>query len=763
MEEHHDTETAPRLVLLIAVVSLTVVGAVAFGRVFRGPGPAARLGLAAGLAVVLAGALERRNVLLATVASAAGLAVMIGWAIFPETTKYLLPTPTTYRATLHAWKAVGRVAAQEIAPTQPLDPLFLAALTAVWTAAFSSHVLAVRARSPLLALVPPGALLAFTSLLLDDGPRPAYVAAFLAAAMAVLFADSMRRIGHWGPLTMWRGRRRRLGARTTFRGARRIALACVGLAVFAPGILPGFRDPPMIDVHAKGTAVRISIDPIVDIKPALLQSPVVELFTVRSSSAAGAYWRSIALDRFDGRRWSSSNPNASGGVELKSGPLSSVGPAGPLPPSSTTLQQHVVLGRLGGEWLPAAYDPIRVSVKSQRIRWDPVSSTIVATDGTTKGFSYDVTSQLVEPTREELDAAGSVGSAALDRFTQLPVGLPQQIYRIAHQVTDDQPTMYRKVFAIQQYLKNNFRYDEHVPAGHDVNHILYFLTRSKAGYCEQFAGTMAVLLRALHIPARVAVGFTRGTLDLETGLWHVTTKNAHSWVEVYFKDQGWLAFEPTPGRYNPVAQTYTVAAPATAPGTSSPHCLYRRGIDPDALCAATKPRGATTPPSLQPREPTPGATATSSPGLSTGHGHGWRWWAVRLTFLSGILFLLSIPLLKLTRRRLALATASVPRERVFAAYRLVADQASDVGLRRHPDETLWEYRSRLKAAVVFSNGDLDRLTNLTTQAAYSETEPTGAEADQAVDAARVAARDIARSTGAARRVAGWFRVEGIRG
>jgi hypothetical protein len=136
---------------------------------------------------------------------------------------------------------------------------------------------------------------------------------------------------------------------------------------------------------------------------------------------------------------------------------------------------------------------------------------------------------------------------------------------------------------------------------------------------------------------------------------------------------------------------------------------------------------------------------------------------VRILLLLGGLFLLSLPLQKLARRRLALATASAPRDRVLAAYRLMADRASDVGLRRRPHETLQEYRGRLKAEVNFSDGHVDRLTSLATLAAYSEAEVSIADANQAVAAARVAAKDIARSSGPAMRVAGWFRIERVRG
>jgi hypothetical protein len=73
-----------------------------------------------------------------------------------------------------------------------------------------------------------------------------------------------------------------------------------------------------------------------------------------------------------------------------------------------------------------------------------------------------------------------------------------------------------------------------------------FVTRTKAGYCQHYAGAMALMLRMLGIPSRVAVGFTSGTYDDET--WVVTDHEAHAWVEVWFAGHGWVPFDPTPGR-----------------------------------------------------------------------------------------------------------------------------------------------------------------------------------------------------------------------
>src|SRR5204863_7191095 len=154
------TAKAPgsRLAYSLALVSVAVDSAAACGRVFQGSGAAFRLSLMAAIAVALASALERRHILLATLVSAAGLAVAVGWMLFPKTLWYGLPTATTFRAAQHAWGMIGDVARTEVAPARPLAPLFLAGITAVWAAAFSAHALAVRARSPFLALLPPAAL-----------------------------------------------------------------------------------------------------------------------------------------------------------------------------------------------------------------------------------------------------------------------------------------------------------------------------------------------------------------------------------------------------------------------------------------------------------------------------------------------------------------------------------------------------------------------------------------------------------------------------
>ena len=97
-----------------------------------------------------------------------------------------------------------------------------------------------------------------------------------------------------------------------------------------------------------------------------------------------------------------------------------------------------------------------------------------------------------------------------------------------------------------------------------------FLFTDGVGYCQQFSGAMALMLRMDGIPARVAAGFLPGSYDDTTHRFVVRAVDAHSWVEVYFAGIGWVPFNPTPSRTTgpnvrfPSARTATPAATIAA-------------------------------------------------------------------------------------------------------------------------------------------------------------------------------------------------------
>jgi hypothetical protein len=121
------------------------------------------------------------------------------------------------------------------------------------------------------------------------------------------------------------------------------------------------------------------------------------------------------------------------------------------------------------------------------------------------------------------------------------------LYRTARRIVRSPDNPYAAVLALESWFRHRggFVYDEQPPRAEGPP-LVSFVTKTKAGYCQQFSGAMAVMLRMLGIPARVAVGFTSGRL--EEGRWVVTDHEAHAWVEVWFAGQGWIPFDPTPGR-----------------------------------------------------------------------------------------------------------------------------------------------------------------------------------------------------------------------
>ena len=125
-------------------------------------------------------------------------------------------------------------------------------------------------------------------------------------------------------------------------------------------------------------------------------------------------------------------------------------------------------------------------------------------------------------------------------------------YRLAQRLRAQSSTPYDFVRRVNSYLQSGFTYSE-TPPERPVP-LDGFLFRDKVGYCQQYSGAMALLLRMGGVPARVASGFSPGTLDSARNEYVVRDLDAHSWVEAYFPEYGWMTFDPTPAIAPPRAQ-----------------------------------------------------------------------------------------------------------------------------------------------------------------------------------------------------------------
>ncbi len=139
-------------------------------------------------------------------------------------------------------------------------------------------------------------------------------------------------------------------------------------------------------------------------------------------------------------------------------------------------------------------------------------------------------------------------------------------YRLASRITAGQPTTYDAVKAMEDYLQRNYRYSERPPSS--ALPLEAFLFEDKIGYCQQFSGAMALMLRLEGIPARVAAGFSPGSYNRDTGEYRVRDLDAHSWVEVWFNGIGWVPFDPTPAAAPAESQSSGLGAVSAAGGAA---------------------------------------------------------------------------------------------------------------------------------------------------------------------------------------------------
>jgi len=339
----------------------------------------------------------------------------------------------------------------------------------------------------------------------------------------------------------------------------------------------------------------------------------------------GEYWKAENLDTFDGVGWAAGGASTAGGLEgvrartigrytqkltvtirtMKTTRVIAAGYAADSPGHLPTTPQP---GDSAGTWSTATPlgpgDTYTVSVYTPH-----PSAALLRKTGT--NYPVDIAhsdlsltmpqnppsdgvraQKVVFPTfgsrgapRDQTDPTSFTGVSAIRSSPYW------QVYAQAQSLARKANTPYAFVQSVLKYLSsaNGFSYNEFPPL--TANPLVTFLLVNKLGYCQQFAGAMALLLRMGGVPARVATGFTTGTYDKSTGTYLVTDVDAHAWVEAWFPHYGWVTFDPTPaaaparGGHAPISSEGTVLGSDQLP-TSVRHA---------ASTAGTSSEGSATP------------------------------------------------------------------------------------------------------------------------------------------------------------------------
>jgi protein-glutamine gamma-glutamyltransferase len=119
-----------------------------------------------------------------------------------------------------------------------------------------------------------------------------------------------------------------------------------------------------------------------------------------------------------------------------------------------------------------------------------------------------------------------------------------RLYALAQTLKAQAKTPFDYVQAVLERVQNGETYSETPPLSRVP--LVDFMFGNRLGYCQQFSGAMALMLRMGGVPARVASGFSPGRFDRKRGEYVVRDDDAHSWVEAYFPAIGWVTFDPTP-------------------------------------------------------------------------------------------------------------------------------------------------------------------------------------------------------------------------
>jgi hypothetical protein len=329
--------------------------------------------------------------------------------------------------------------------------------------------------------------------------------------------------------------------------------------------------------------------------------------------------------------------------------------------------------------------------------------------------SYKVTAVYSVASDSQLQSAGTDYPAWLAPYRTVgasyrPKAVQQNIHELAVQITQGATTPADQATAIETYLRTNYAYTltpNNPPSNQDP--LDYFLFKTKEGYCEYFATAMGDLLRSLGIPTRLVNGYGSGTYNESLGRYVVKESDAHTWVEVYFPNYGWIPYEPTPdGTYFPI----TRGAPGAACSRDSAAC------DTNAAEAGT---------AVNPNnKPAPGTLDPGQLGVGTGASQG----PLAPTVLPYLLAGLAVLLLGLW---LAIARYLRPRT-VGGVWKRLRSLSSLAGLGAREGETPLEFGARLAREMPEAAGPVRKVAERFTVAAYAPPEVAGTSRDAVLTA-----------------------------
>ncbi len=295
--------------------------------------------------------------------------------------------------------------------------------------------------------------------------------------------------------------------------------------------------------HLPGFSNEVTLGQIGELK--MQQTPVMHVRIEAPHQRLGLKWRGAALSQFDGRRWYNP-PIALTRVRLAVGPTTLV-PDGQRRRPGPRISYEVRIGPVDSDALFFAGIPEFLQMDGLRFVYRDSGDSYRTGLGTAEGRVYRAIGhrpELLPPGTANADAIALTADERNEHLL-LPGNTDPRILALAREKAVGADPR-EQAANLEYYLQTAFSYTTDLPKDRVEDPLANFLFDRRKGHCEYFSSAMAVMLRAVHIPSRVATGFQSGTFNPLTG-WHlIRASDAHSWVEAWLPGRGWVAFDPTP-------------------------------------------------------------------------------------------------------------------------------------------------------------------------------------------------------------------------
>jgi transglutaminase-like putative cysteine protease len=482
------------------------------------------------------------------------------------------------------------------------------------------------------------------------------------------------------------------------------------------------------DLNGSGSNVLTGLELLDNLRTVELQATDDVVF--RATSPIATYWQVGTLSTFNGTEWLPTpgvDAALSGSASAQSSALAPSSLPSPDPSSFPNFTARFDISDFFSRLLPAP--PHAVSVSGLPGAKAIGQEGVLAAQPSQAGTTYGVMSWL--STSSSVDGPQlSTSDPRLAPYLALP-SQPAVVAQLAHQAVGNLTSPPFEVQALINWFRSGqFRYTLTPPPTTGPDPLVQFLTVTKAGYCQQFAGAFGVLARSLGIPTRLVVGFIAGRSG-PNQTFTVTGADAHVWPQVYLgPEAGWVSVEPTPSSPVGSAVPLGVLEPSTASsGTGT-------GTTPSSVPAQG---GFATP-----TTPTGGASGTSKSSghhrpAPAPHRHG-SGFLLPFIVLVALVLLALIGLRELRRRREIALRKLGSDTQVVRAWERAITSLQRQGMSRRAGETPYEYVARVSQVSVASNRQVDvtslsLLAELVEQACYT---PHPCTPQQAGDAWRLA-------------------------